>query len=289
MKHHLKLAALISLLLSVGLGQDAVSPPKRGAYEPKPYPTHPPDQPWPGIETFPEAIQEYDALRVQYFAWRQRPRADADSMGRLPEVDIPDALFHPLAQAYLSSRLFYSTVRYDGEFNRYWDGSGGSGFLVAQIKKRLPEPWSLMTRLSGIVLVEVFRDTVLMFDEHHPVLGYPWGLVAYCRVLDDLLDTVEEDTIMVRHTTIWFTESMPLETHPRLLLTIEGASKMTVEGETTSIYWSRELLLDEKPKYMRVENEIIQDPHDVLGVNGKSYADYKQELLSFLNSYGIHR
>lgn len=287
MKYQLKQVVLISLLLSVGLGQEAVNPHIMGTFKPKPYPDHPPDQPWPGIETFPEAIQEYDALRVQYFAWRQRPRADADSAGRAPEVDIPDALFYPLARAYTRTKLYYKTQKHDGEFDRYRDGHGGSGNLPDQIKKRLPPLWNVLNWSAGIALVEVFKDSVIERGGMSAPLGAPMDLVAHCKVVEDVLGTIEEDTVLVRHSTYWFNEPMSLSERPQLLLLLRGGRWAIVDDERINIY-SAEYAFETKPQYMRVIDGIIRDSNETLGiVAGQMFEDYKSEIQNFLETEGL--
>jgi len=68
-------------------------------------------------------------------------------------VDLPYDLLLSAARAYISARLFYWNLKYDSPYFEYLPG--GDGFLVMQIKRRMPEPWGLLAEIDGIVLVEL--------------------------------------------------------------------------------------------------------------------------------------
>jgi len=252
------------------------------------------DQRWPGIESYPRAVREWDSLRVEIVKFRKEVHARG---GDIParDVDIPENLLLSSAKAYISARLFHWTLKWDGACQKYRGGHGGDGFLVMQIKRRLPELWGLLAEINGIVLVEAVRDTMLL-RSHNTIYDekYPRNLVLYGKVIDDIFGTIEEDTIMTRHNTVWFNDSFPISEKPKLLLILRSGTYAVINNERVPIYFCEwyptyltELHHETGPKYMYVEDGIIHDPYSVFNIDGKKYEDFKNEMRNFLKEQGI--
>jgi len=248
------------------------------------------DQRWPGIENYPRAVREWDSLRVEISKFRNEVHERGDDIP-VREVDIPENLLLSSAKAYISARLFHWNLKYDGSFQKYWGGYGGDGFLVMQIKRRLPELWGLLAEINGIVLVEALKDTSLSTDYPLPDEKYPRDLVLYGKVINDIFGTIEEDTIMTRHFTVWFNDSFPISEKPELLLILRSGTNAVINNERVPIYFC-EWYPSYKhpvtgPKYMYVEDGIIHDPYSVFNIDGEKYEDFKNEMRNFLKEQGI--
>ncbi len=243
------------------------------------------DQRWPGIESYPRVVREWDSLRVEISKFRNEVHARGDDIPAR-EVDIPENLLLSSAKAYISARLFHWNLKYDGSFQKYWGGYGGDGFLVMQIKRRLPEIWGLLAEVDGIVLVEAFRDTMLLRSHTIHDEEYPRNLVLYGKVIDDILGTIEEDTIMTRHNTVWFNDLFAVTEKPELLLILRSGTDAVINNKIVSIYYT-EWHLETEPKYIYVENGVIHDPYSVFNIDGKKYEDFKNEMRNFLKEQGI--
>lgn len=189
----------------------------------------PADQPWPGIENYPRALQEYDSIRIEYIKWGRQTYNKVNKTN--PEI--PDNLFLPLARAMISARLYHYSLNRDGAYNRYRNGRGGAA-LVSEKLREMPEPWKTISRISGIVMVEVIKDTLLRRD-NCPFHGYPEDLVSYCKVVDDLLSSIPEDTIMVRHTTDWFKKNLKISDHSKISLAIKSGVSAVLNDEVIYI------------------------------------------------------
>jgi len=254
--------------------------------------THPEikyDQRWQGIEKFPRAVREWDSLRVEIYKFRSEiHQKDSSIVAR--EVDMPMDLLLSAARAYISSRIFYWNLKYNAPAQMY--PPGGDGFLVQQIKRRLPEPWGLLAEINGIVLVEAIKDTMLQSSSSkYSKREYPENLVLYGKVVDDVLGTIEEDTIMTRHCSVWFDDLFPISKRPNLLLILRSGTNAIINGEEIQIYfcewrpsWEHPVT---GPKYMYVEDGIVHDPFSVLNIEGKKYEDFKSEMREFLKEQGI--
>ncbi|PIS30208.1 MAG: hypothetical protein COT43_02220 [Candidatus Marinimicrobia bacterium CG08_land_8_20_14_0_20_45_22] len=248
------------------------------------------DQRWPGIENYPRAVREWDSLRVEIVKFRKEVHSKG---GDVParEVDIPMDILLSSARAYISAKLFHWTLKWDGACQKYWDGHGGDGFLVMQIKRRMPELWGLLAEINGIILVEALKDTSL--STAYPLTDekYPRDLVLYGKVIDDILGTIEEDTIMTRHYTVWFKDTFSLSEKPKLLLILRSGTNAVINNERVPIYFC-EWYPSYKypvtgPKFMYVEDGIIHDPFSVLNIDGKKYEVFKNEMRNFLKEQGI--
>ncbi|HPM03217.1 MAG TPA: hypothetical protein PK816_13760, partial [Candidatus Cloacimonadota bacterium] len=207
------------------------------------------------------------------------------------EVDMPMNLLLPAARAHISARLFYWNLKNNAPFNFQNYPPGGDGFLVMQIKRRLPEPWGLLAEIDGIVLVEAVKDTILSRTTPINDLDYPNNLVLYGKVIDDVLGKIEEDTIMTRHSTVWFNDTFSLSKKPKLLLILRSNTNAVINNEKVSIYfceWHPSYQYPVTgPKYMYLEDGIIHDPFSLLNIDGKKYEDFKNEMRNFLKEQGI--
>lgn len=53
------------------------------------------------------------------------------------------------------------------------------------------------------------------------------------------------------------------------------------------IYWCGEGVVERKSRYMYLQDGVIRDPYNILGVDGRIYSDYKKEITDFLKKEGI--
>ena len=252
----------------------------------KQWPRQAQTEPWENIKSYPKIIQTYDSLRVIYKRWTESTLDPLPKYERI-NFNIPDEIFLPLATAYVSSKLYHTRLNGKGSYNLYWNGYGGSGFLKKQIKKRLPEPWGLLTDITGIVLVEAIKDTILGSESETPFYGYPKDLVLFGRVIDDVLGTIEEDTVLIRHTNPWL-ENFDLIENTKLLLLLKRGAPAFYKGKKIKIYYC-EMFFQEFPQYMLVKNNLIYDEYNVLNINGMKYNNFRNYYISFLEVNGIHK
>lgn len=249
--------------------------------------TQPPAlEPVPDIQTYPEVIQEYDRLFRRFMQW-QRDVFNRASIEEKSRLRVPDDLLVPLAQKYISIQIFHDKVDGTGAFNKYRGRGGGSGLLSQQIQKHFQHPWDLLLRGPAILVVEPYKEEVYRRGLKHPEYGYPVDAVCFARVVDDVLGNMDQDTVMFRHSTVWFTENMPLESRPHLLVVLYQGSRVLYAGKEGPIYFT-EYIGESKPQYLRIVDGIIQDPYNVLGVNGQPYEEYKEKMRRFLQENNIH-
>jgi len=140
-------------------------------------------------------------------------------------------------------------------------------------------------------LVDAVKDTILSRTTPINDLDYPNNLVLYGKVIDDVLGKIEEDTIMTRHSTVWFNDTFSLSKKPKLLLILRSNTNAVINNEKVSIYfceWHPSYQYPVTgPKYMYLEDGIIHDPFSLLNIDGKKYEDFKNEMRNFLKEQGI--
>lgn len=190
------------------------------------------------------------------------------------ENNIPDSLFRQLAKSQLLCRLYHTTVDKNGDFDIY-GGVGAGWMLPRQIYKRLPEPWNSLITSNGYLLVEVLEEI------------YPHGRsdrVARCRVIDDILGTVEADTIYVKH---WGSWELLLEIGgppQQILIQISTGSKMFDQDmNRVDIYYA----LGKIPltsDYALVDGDSLNDKDNMLYKHYSSYSTFRQDIINFIKS-----
>ncbi len=137
------------------------------------------------------------------------------------------------------------------------------------------------------MLVEAIKDTILGSESETPFYGYPKDLVLFGRVIDDVLGTIEEDTVLIRHTNPWL-ENFDLIENTKLLLLLKRGAPAFYKGKKIKIYYC-EMFFQEFPQYMLVKNNLIYDEYNVLNINGMKYNNFRNYYISFLEVNGIHK
>jgi len=175
----------------------------------------------------------------------------------------------------------------------------------------LPYPWKFLVVSDGVVLVEVLEYARLpiknafkkgswdgtlhirddIFAERHGIKKY----VIRGKVVDDIFDTIEEDTIYIY-------TSIPI---PEIYKSSKVKLLLNLMAELIDFY------VNFKGRYVRsyakyylalVEDGIIKEyplklrgyitgagarETNVFGLDGKRYVEFKEELLDFVKREGI--
>ncbi len=318
MNRKIKLIVFILILFAVCFGEKSeddkikaerekiwnmFSPAKQRYYKifHKPKPDVPLTEKWTGIEKYPKVLQEYDSLGIIM------SKKFRDNQHK------SDELCYQYTKAAIRSKLFYSSLNREGAFNKYRDGHARG--LAVRTNNTLPKKMNFLMMTHGIVLVKAIKDEEIDPDfKGGLVLGYPDNLVLYAKIEDDILDSIEEDTIMIRHCTDWFNNDFSIDNAPLFLLELNSTYAI-VDGEKIEVY-SVGYISDETPNYMYVDKDgIIHDPYNTwseimlkdeynyyfLGdskyellnkkseIDGMKYSDFKKEWQDFLIENGIVR
>ena len=103
-------------------------------------------------------------------------------------------------------------------------------------------------------------------------------------ILDDILDSYDEDTVYIRHNSRYlneFTDSLGM----KLLFSFKPWSTMNDCDTTKYIY-----KINNYDDFMFVDQDsIIHDPSKVLDIEGKKYLDFRNELLEFAKEHDIRK
>lgn len=230
------------------------------------------------LQTNPE-IRKLDSLYKEYF-YKYNPirKQIMDQHGlsyfeATGQLDIPKEDLLPIAKVLIYSNWYYRNLQQTGPMDIF--SKRGFGLDIRfQIGKKLPQPWPTFTTISGYVVVEVLQDTIISMRDGR-------SHIAYCKVEDDILNTIEEDSIYVSHFGNW-SEYITREENLRILIPIGRGSKMlTSTGETTNIYYSRdpEKLIS---NVCVVKGDRIVDDHSVLYAKFNSLAALKADINNYL-------
>ena len=224
-------------------------------------------------------IRKLDRLYKDYFEKYNPKRKQLMHQGGLSyfeasnQLNIPKEELIPIAKVLIYSNWYYRNLQQTGPMDVYSKGQFGQDIII-QINKTLPQPWPTFTTISGYVVVEILQDTIISMRDGR-------RHIAYCKVEDDILNTIEEDSIYVSHFGFWSEYVTRQEKH-RILIPIGRGSKMrTPAGERINIYYSRdpeELISN----VCVVEGDRIVDDHSVLYANFNSLAALKADLNKYL-------
>lgn len=188
-------------------------------------------------------------------------------------IELPKEELFPIAKVLIYSNWYYRNLQQTGPMDIFSKGQFGID-IIMQIQKTLPEPWPTFTTIDGYVVVEVLQDTIISMREG----SIP---IAYCKVEDDILNTIEEDSIYVSHYGFW-SGYVTGEKRHRILIPIGRGGKMRAPtGERINIYYSRD-----PEEFLSnvcvVEGDRIVDDHSVLYANFNSLAALKADINKYL-------
>lgn len=245
------------------------------AQEKDKYGKYPADKPHPFISEYPPAIQKLDSIKSEY--WRQYDLYKSQGLEMLPS----DKFIKEYARSYISCYLYYSGIHKNSEINKYFKESSPIGISLINKFSQMPYPWGFLSGINGIVLGKVINDEILPKKEYpFPV---PTGVNEYVlkmEVVDDLLNTFREDTILIRHTNSIY--SYNEYENDYILATFIPGCTIQRKDSVQNIYTTR------KPdEFWIVKDSIIYDPNNILKITGKHYSNFKNDLLNFIEVEGI--
>ena len=188
--------------------------------------------------------------------------------------DIPEELFHQLAKSLIVCNLFHKSLNKDGDLDIY--GGMGLGWMVQkQMRRRLPKPWWTLTRIKGYVLVEVLDD----FDTNR--LGFRY---AECKIIDDVLSSIESDTIIVSHIENWNSLEVDNNDHQQILLKIlPGAKMLNEKMERINVYYVSGDIVD-RSKYCQIIGDVLIDKDEILYKSFPTFSGFKNDINNFVDS-----
>lgn len=242
------------------------------------YGKYPADRPIPNIKEYPPAIQRLDQAKVSYINKLREVKMSDD------KAKVPQKYIKNFARNFISAYLFYSDLEQKGIFYDYYIKYGKPGPEIFKDIQNLQYPWNFLIYKSGIVLAEAINDTILP-KKYHPFAppSLSYNYVLEVKVLDDIFGTIEEDKFLVRHDhSILNYDYFSDNDDVRILFTLKPGGTIQRENSVERIY-----IMGEPTEFMFVINDIIYDPNKVLGISGKKYQDFKQELLDFIEQEGI--
>jgi len=249
------------------------------------------------IKNYPPEIQRLDSIKASYY----KKKSELERSGK--KFEYTDKFVKEYASAYFSSYLFNTNVDGSGLHREYFLKTYPMGSEFGRKFSELPYPWNILNRVAGIVLVDVIGDTILPRAKSSNQNRYKYVLIG--RVVDDIFDTIEEDTILIRYDYPVSNEEL-FKQNKNIQLLFVVQNRGTIQRET-----SNETIRDDinlrysdvdfiykmgsgnkyrkEHKYMFVIDGVIQDPYNVLGLSGKSYNDFKDDLLKTCKKEGIRR
>jgi len=271
-------AGLISLLVLMILFTSIELYPQKNKYG-----RYPGDKPIPNFHEFPPAIQRYDSIKVLYFKDMEEQKK------RGKEFDYSEKFIEDFASAFISSYMFYSNVDGSGLKDNYFNIANPMGIKMGSKLGTLPYPWEFLLDRAGVVLVSILNDTILPKKE----VSYPDPFrdlnhfVLKAKVIDDFFNSIEEDTILVRHIySISDEEIFKYGNNVQLLFAL--SNKSTVQrGENFEYIYAMGAKYKKEKQYIFVVDGIVQDPYNVLGITGKSYYQFKKEFINLCHEKGI--
>lgn len=222
-----------------------------------------PLDPWPGIEKYPDVFQEYDVQLRKYLQWYKQTVADTKTREALDEKVMPAPMLYAIAPLNLRIHLYYDQPNNNSFQNWYRYGQLGNGFLYRQLYARLHGKWHILLRNDGLILGKVVKDTSIAYDETEPQNPH-LTKVLFIQVIEDVWNSVPEDTVMIRYYTDWFRKIPDLRKR-NILVLIKDGSPAVLSGKIREIYHA-ENVIEEIPQYLVVDKGIIRDPNNIFAI-----------------------
>ena len=107
--------------------------------------------------------------------------------------------------------------------------------------------------------------------------------VLEAKVVDDIFNSCNEDTVFIRHSHSIMEEYSQFN-KMNVLLTIMPRGTIQRADSVQYIY-----LTGTPDEFMFVNDNTIYDPNNVLGIDGKSYEKFRKELYDFSTNEGVRK
>ena len=240
---------------------------------------YPIEKPIPIIHEFPPAIQRFDSLKSFYY------KQIKENQDQIKKINWSIGYIKNYASAYISSSIYYSNCDGSGYKSDYFSISYPIGIEMGDKFYSLPYPWNFLIDRSGVVLVEILKDTLVTENELPPAIRI--FNIMTVRVIDDIFNSIEEDTIKVRYSHSVLTEELyKINKDVKLLF---GVSNRGIKRKNIDNLYNYKIRDNKNhdPRYMFVVDKVIKDPYNILGLSGKKYQDFKKELLELCDEIGI--
>ena len=249
------------------------------------------------IEKFPETFQRHhrnvNELKNKLSSLRQ-------ANVKNPSEKLSKNFLNKIAASCISIKMFYSKVSGRGLFLDY-GGNCKVGSIYTQLNE-LGYPYNyFLPYCDGIVLAEVIKDTSM--ERIHPMPSLKCNnKVLFAEVIDDLFNTIEEDTIIVRHDFFIKDKYFQKYNSPYILFALEaGGGGAIYKGKKIHTYYMKgtartpDDMTGHPPTYppryehVFVENDVIYDPYGVYNIDGKKYSKFKKQFIEDVKKAGIKK
>ncbi|HMA62390.1 MAG TPA: hypothetical protein VKP78_07030 [bacterium] len=249
------------------------------------------------IEEFPETFQRHhrnvDELKTKLSRLR---KANVKN----PSEKLSKDFLKKIAASCISIKMFYSKVSGRGLFLDY-----GGNCNVASIYTRLNKlgyPYNyFLPYCDGIVLAEVIKDTSM--ERIHPMPSLKCNnKVLFAEVIDDLFNTIEEDTVLVRHDYPLYDEEYNKYNPSFLLFGLEAGGggaiykrkkihtyHMTGTSRTPDEMTGHPPTYPLRHEHVFVKNGVIYDPYRVYNIDGKEYRKFKKQFIEDVKKNRIRK
>lgn len=228
----------------------------------------------PNALEYPQAIQRLDKIKSEYYNELQKNKDYKLSESGLKEY----------AVAFINSYLYYANSPKVGYVERYFKESYPIGAHIIKEFENLGFPYNFLIMKKGVILGEVIDDQILpkkqpTYAPPPPVKFYEY--VATVKIIDDIFDSYEGDTILVRHDHSIFEEFNEYN-NSKILFAFRPGATIQRADSVQHIH-----VMGKPNEFMFVKDSIIYDPNSILKITGKPYRDFKRELQDFIELGGI--
>ena len=246
---------------------------------------YPYGKPIPIINEFPPAIQRYDSIKAVYHS-QIKKRKDPSGGISFVEPDLSTDFIEEFAGAYISTQLYYYDFPYKGIYWKYNSISYPMGFGMSDRLFKLPNLWKFLMNSKGVVLAEVIESmqttTVGCKTCQQNSMNKP--LVIKARILDDILDAYDSDIIYIRHNNLQI-DTSGADLGFKLLFSFKARSSVSMGDSVKKMF-----MIQRDDGFLFVDKDsIIHDPGNVLGIEGKKYIDFRNELIDFAIEHDIRK
>ncbi|MDD5709466.1 MAG: hypothetical protein PHC77_02985 [Candidatus Marinimicrobia bacterium] len=223
----------------------------------------------PNIKDYPQEIQLFDSIKTDLF------KNHIDSKGKLNK-DISDEYIKKFAGVFIDYYMHYVNIHRKGFKYNYMKESYPMGLEMANKLSNLPYPWNLLLETKGFALAKIISDEKMPKGGFHPKNISVNEYVLEARIIEDIFNTYDGDTIYVRH------NEPILETYPEykdmdILFSFRSRGSIQRADSIQYIY-----LIGGKDEYMFVKKNTIYDPNNIIKEKNKGYKEFKEDLLSVL-------
>ncbi len=229
----------------------------------------------PNIKEYPEVIQSLDRIKAEYYNNRYK----------YPDYKMTNMELKKYANAFISSYMYHSKSPHKGYIEKYFRESYPIGGEMLNNFTKLGFPYNLLIMNKGIILGEILDDKMLpkMKTPYPPPPIKIYEYVATVKILEDIFDSFEGDTIYIRHDKSLLED---YSNHLNSLLLFTFKSGGTIQRADSVQY----IHLTGKPlEFMFVKNNNIYNPNNIHGINPIPYLEFKQALTDFIINEDIKK